>query len=228
MFHPGTGHAFEQGRSQVHRVANRPGAIVELAGAGLGIGDQVAHGLVGAVHRHADEEVVAKQRHQDVEILVQAVGQLLEEVRIGGDVHIVQLDHVGAVGGAALEGVNGDETVAARAVFHHHRLAPGAAELVGHQAREPIGPPADRKRVDDARRLGWPFGVAALRQCGPGCQSAQAAQREDCAAAAHRNVFVLHVLSPKSRCNGRIVERAAQTTYVVLLLAAIAKWHKSR
>ena len=135
----------------------------------LGIGDEIADGLVGAVDGHADKEVVAEQGHQDVEVLVQVVGQLLEQVGVGRDMDVVQLDHVRAVGRAALEFVDGDEAVAAGTVFHHHGLAPGAAQLVGHQARNAIGTAAYGEGVDDARGLGGPLVALGERGGCHGC-----------------------------------------------------------
>ena len=154
VLHLRAGGRLEQLRAQVHRVADRPRAVVELARVGLGVGDQVAHGLVLAVGRHGEEEVGLEQRQQRVEVLGRVVGQLLEQRRIGREVHVVEHDQVVPVLGAALEGVDRDEAVAAGPVLDHHRLAPGARELVGHQARHAVRAAAHRERRDDAHRLG--------------------------------------------------------------------------
>ena len=138
----------------MHRVTHRPRAVVEFAGARLGVGHHVGHSLVGAVGAHGKEEVGAEQRQQGVEILGRVVGQLLEQAGVGGQVYVVEHDKVMPVLGAALEGIDRNEAVAAGAVFHHHRLAPGFGELVGHQARHAIGAAAHREGGDDAHRLG--------------------------------------------------------------------------
>ena len=68
--------------------------------------------------------------------------------------HVVSDQDVGAIFGAALPGVNGNEAVATGAVFHHHGLAPAAREFVGHQAGHTVRATTDRERRDDANRLG--------------------------------------------------------------------------
>ena len=51
--------------------------------------------------------------------------------------HVVELDQVVAVCGAALEGVDRDEAVAAGLVLDDHRLAPLLVQLVGHARAAP-------------------------------------------------------------------------------------------
>ena len=68
--------------------------------------------------------------------------------------HVVEHDEVMPILGAALEGIDRNEAVAAGAVFHHHRLAPGFGELVGHQTRHAIGAAPHREGGDDAHGLG--------------------------------------------------------------------------
>ena len=184
----------------MHRVAHGPRAVVELAGARLGVGNQVGHGLVGAVDRHADEEEGAEQRQDDFEVLVDAVGQLLEQMGIGRQVDVVQLDDVRAVGGAALEGLDGDETVAAGAVFHDDGLVPQARQLVGHQARSAVRPAAHGERIDDAHLLGGPVGGGTrLGTRGRQRAQGQGAKGEARLAAIDAEGAVFHCLSP-SRC----------------------------
>src|SRR3989344_69392 len=62
VLHLRAGGRFEQLRAQVHRVAHRPAAVVELAGARPGIGHDVAHGLVLAARAHGEEEMRLEQR----------------------------------------------------------------------------------------------------------------------------------------------------------------------
>ena len=75
-------------------------------------------------------------------------------MRVSRQVNAVELYQVGAICCAALEGVNGNETVATGAVFYGDRLAPTFGQLVGHQAGHTFGAAAHRKGRDDAHRLG--------------------------------------------------------------------------
>ena len=167
-------------RVQVHDGAIAAGGVVQLAGVGLGIADQLLHGL--------DRQRVGDQQHaggighmgNGCEVLVRAVGQLGHQVR---------RDRMGAAGGeqqgvaigARLGGLGrADGAARARAVVNHQRLAQLLRHLLRHHAGDQIGGTAGRKRHDDADRAIRPW--CALRsgklgQHGQGHTSGQAGEQ---------------------------------------------------
>ena len=73
---------------------------------------------------------------------------------IGGEVDVVQLDQFMAVGRSGLEGVDGDEAIAAGLVFNGDRLTPSFRKFVGQQTQHAFWPAAHREGRGDAHGLG--------------------------------------------------------------------------
>ena len=105
----------------------------------------------------------------------QLVTPLIAELAV--DAH--QQQQVGAVLGAALPGVDGDEAIAAGTVLDDHACAPGARELVSHQTGHAVGAAAHREGADDAHLLGGELlRSGELRRQSGGCGSHAQRQRQ--------------------------------------------------
>ena len=93
--------------------------------------------------------------------------------------HVVEHDQVMPVLGAALERVDGDEAIATGAVLDDHACAPGARELVSHQAGHAIGASTHGEGADDAHLLGGELlRSGELRRQSGGCGSHAQRQRQ--------------------------------------------------
>ena len=130
------------------------GAVVELAGIGLGLGDQLLHGL-RAVGANDQQRGVLRGQRDRREVLKRVVGQIL-----GGDrVHHQRDVHGDQQRVAVRRGLRdllcADRGIAAGAVLDHDRLAPALGQLLAEQACHEVGRPARRERHDELHRPGW-------------------------------------------------------------------------
>ena len=153
------------------RAGQRAGrAIGELAGIGLGIGDEVGPGFERAVGRHHDAKSVAGD--------VQHIGDVLDRVPVdfGG---VTQTENAQrdlrqgiAVGRCALQLLRGQGAAGTGFVFDDDRLAKNLRGVIGQRPHGDIGRPASGKsddQLDGANRK-----ALGLRQP----QSRQGGQRQ--------------------------------------------------
>ena len=127
-----------------------PGAVVELAGTGLGARDQLLHRLRAVLGANAQERRVLGCERDRGEVLERIIRQVAGGDRIEhhGDVH--RREQGVAVGRQLGDARGGDCGVGARLIFDHHRLAPHLAQTLPDHASENVGRPAGRERHDDA------------------------------------------------------------------------------
>jgi len=83
------------------------------------------------------------------EVAQRVVRQGAEQVGVGGDGVVRRQQQGAAVGRGAHHCVGARDSGAAGAVLHHHRLAPGALQILGDRARQQIEPAAGREGNDD-------------------------------------------------------------------------------
>ena len=157
--HLDTGHRAEQLGRQVARSAAARGCKVEFVGFRFRERDQFAQ-VVRRHRRVDDQHPFAAADHRDRrETLDRVVGRLHQQRRhrmgIGG-----YQDRV-AIRGGLRDRVGSDHRIAARPVFHDHRLAQGLTQFVGDQPRQDVGVSSGRKRRDEADRF---VGVGGLRR----------------------------------------------------------------
>jgi hypothetical protein len=70
------------------------------------------------------------------------------------------------VGRAFRHNLGREVAAGARAVLHHHLLAPALGELLANRAREDVARPAGREADDEAHRLGGKVGgLRAAEAC---------------------------------------------------------------
>ena len=126
--------------------------VGELAGVGLGMGDELAHRLGGHVGMH-DQDV---GRRDDVgdrrEILDPVIRQLGDQVMQDGVGRVHADEQRVAVGRRFRRGFRRDRSGAAGAVLDHGDLA-ALAELLRQRAGDEVGDAAGRGRDDDLDRL---------------------------------------------------------------------------
>ena len=112
----------------------------------------------GEKQRRAGEQ---RNRH---EVLLQAVGDLLEEQRVDREHRAVGHQKGVAIRRRCLDRGRGDAAVSARAILHHHRLADAILQSQADETRDRVGHASRRIGHDEAnalrgiRRLGgrWP------------------------------------------------------------------------
>jgi len=128
---------------QVRTGQGAGGAVGQLAGVGLGVGDEVGPGLERAVAGHHDAEGVAGH--------VQDIADVLDRVPVDlGGVADAKHPQRGLRDGVAvrlrgLQLLHGQRAASARLVFHDHRLAQDLAGVLGELAHGDVRRAASRE-----------------------------------------------------------------------------------
>jgi hypothetical protein len=147
--------ALEKPEQQKIRITGGGGRI-ELSRLGADESHEVPERAEPKRHRCREGEHDGGNARNRKQIKLRAVGKLVVLVRVDGKgSHRPEQQRVVVVG--AGECANGDETVAARTVFDHHRLAPARAQPIGEQPRRDIRCARWSERDDEphrARRIG--------------------------------------------------------------------------
>ena len=94
-------------------------------------------------------------------VLHRVVGNLLEEVLVGGVRRVGRDEHGVAVGRRLLHRFRADEARRARLVVDDHRLLGDARDLLAERARELVGGAAGRERHDERELL---VGILGVRE----------------------------------------------------------------
>ena len=165
VHHENPGVALEHLHAQVRGGAAAQRGIVEPARLALCQRDKFLQGC--HLDRRMYDDHVRYHRHlrDRLEVLDRVVGHL----RVQRDVDGVRTGHAHhqrvAVGGGFGHHLRPYVAAGAAAVFHHHRLLPGGAHLVGKGARGDVGSAAGREGHDDTD---LPRGEVGLRERGAG------------------------------------------------------------
>ncbi len=149
---------------EMRRIAGARRRVVDLAGIGLRVGDEVAELLVafGGIEDHHDRHVAERDDRGEI-------GHLETEVRAGRRRHGMGrgIDQDGVAVRLRLgDRAHADGVAGAWAVFHNDRLPELGGELIGDDARHDVARAAGGQRHDDADRLGRPRRCRSLRRCG--------------------------------------------------------------
>jgi len=129
---------------------------VELSGIGLGVVDQLAHGLGRDAGVH-DHQVDRHQQRRDADEILRIVGQRLDQMRIEDLRPRGREQQRVAVRSGLGDAVGSDDRPGAGLVLDDHRLLQPLAQAIADETRHDVGPAARRKRHDDAndpRRIG--------------------------------------------------------------------------
>ena len=177
------GRELEQLHAEMQRAADAAGAILDIAGLGLGKRDEFLDRL-GRQIRIDRERVWARCEQRDRRKRLQrVVGQLVERrvdrMRDGDDQQRV------AVGRCFRHQLGADDAAGAGLVLDHELLAEPLAELRADDARQNVVEPARRERHDHPHRL-----VRIVALCGGRRNQHQARtdrhqQSRDCSCHAH-------------------------------------------
>ncbi len=168
----GAGRELEQFDRQMADGAGAERAHVDLAGIGLGVGDQFRHRLRRECRRCDQHERQRDEAADRRDVAQEVERQLLVEGgvdRVGGG---GQQDGV-AVGRRADHRLRRDVVGGAGLVLDHHRLAEALRQEVGHDPRQDVGGAAGRIRHDPADRPGREVAAAAA----PFAQKAKACEQ---------------------------------------------------
>ncbi|MCY1546509.1 hypothetical protein D9M68_825090 [compost metagenome] len=171
------------------RCAHARGAVEQLAGLGLGIGQQlahVAHRQVVVDHQHVG---VVDQRRQRREVLHRVEGHAALHVRVDGDGRARAEEQHRTVGRRLGHGVAAERAGGAGPVVHDHLRAQLLAQRGREQARGAVHRPAGRiahHQLDERRQRLLREG--AVRQCG----QRRAARQRGHELAARKEVEGLH------------------------------------
>jgi hypothetical protein len=152
----GPGAQLEQLGDQMGEVAVAHGAEIELAGIGLGIGNQLLHGLRREIRRHHQHLVAFGDLGDRREMLggvvvAEPVDRRPDHQRAG----IAEQERI-AVGLGASDRLAAERAAGAAAVLDDHGLAENRSEPLRHQPRGGVDRPARRIRH---HQLDQPVGI---------------------------------------------------------------------
>ncbi len=175
--HFGTSDLLEQLGRRVRRRADALRRKVDLAGIGLGIGDQLGHRLGRKILAHQND--VGNVRHdRNRHELRRIVVKRFVKQWIGRDRRRLRRQERVTIGRRMENIVGGDAAADAGPVLDHHRLAEKGLHLGGDQPGDGVDAPAGRYRDDDPDRMVGVASGAALcprgRCCGAGSNDAEA------------------------------------------------------
>jgi hypothetical protein len=155
----------EQLARHVLRRAHARRAVGQLAGIGLGVGDEVGDRL----HRQVVVDEEDRRHHQRGrdrrQVLERIVRQRLQAGQ-DGDGGVAGPEQRVTVGRRLGDAVGADGAGVAGDVLDHDRLAPRLGELVGEQTRGDVGGAARREADDELDRLVGPLGLRGERLAG--------------------------------------------------------------
>ena len=178
MLHVDAGLLRQIGHGHVRGAAVAARAVVDLAGMGLGIGNE--RGQVLDRQRGVDHQHVGHARHpgNGREALDRVVGQLgVQAGRDGQRAHMAHQQRIAVARGLG-HAVGANAAARARDVLGNDRLAPGGGQLMAYRAAQNVGRAAGRERDDQAYCLVRVSGLGEGR-AQPQRSAAQAAgQRE--------------------------------------------------
>ena len=149
----GAGAQLEHFHGQVVRRAVARRGVVELAGVGLGVGDEVFQRLRLEARVHHQRQRETADAADVGEVFFGVEGQLAEQVFVESQHRVVGRHEGAAVGLGGGYDLRADVGGRARAVVDHHLLAQRLAHGLGHGAGQHVGAAAGRVRHDPAQRL---------------------------------------------------------------------------
>jgi hypothetical protein len=145
----GAGFLLEILHAQVRVGADAVRSVIEVPGLGLCHRDQVGHALY--VERRVDHQHRrnAAQYDDRREILDRIVGQLAEQMRVGGHRGVRRNQEREAVRRRARDRLRANGIIPAGAVIDDDRLAPRLGQPLGDDTGHGVGDPAGRNRHDE-------------------------------------------------------------------------------
>lgn len=165
-----------------HRSATRRSKR-ELAGAGLGRGNEIRERLVGRIGTHHEHDRLRRNdRHRD-KVFRRVVGHLCVQRRV--DRQVGRLPHAEGVAIRLALGyrVHADVAASARPVFDHKSPSGAGLELVRDETRDEVRATGRRERHDQLDALAGISGLreAAQRRCQAGdeCEKERATMQWD-------------------------------------------------
>jgi hypothetical protein len=151
----------------------------ELAGIGLGIGDQIGDRLHRQLRIDDQHERRLREQGQRNEVAERVIRQALVERNIDRHGRCRRHQQRVAVGRGLLHRDRGDDAAGAGLVLDDNALAEPLLQILRHHPRQKIGAATRRERIDDRNR---PRGIV-LREC---CRRRQQQQaNEPCEARLH-------------------------------------------
>ncbi len=180
----------EQLARHVLRRADAGRAVGELAGIGLGVGDQVGDRL----HRQVvvdQEDRGHRERRRDRRQVLQRIERQRLQAGQDGDGGIARPHQRVAVGGGLGDLVGADGARIAGDVLDDHRLAPGLGEFLREHAAGDVGGAAGGEAHDQPHRLLRPRGL------GKGCGTGR--QRDEHEGERQRANDTIHLFPPVGR-----------------------------
>ena len=169
------GHRFEEFGREVGRAADAARAVVELAGARLGVGDQLLHRLHGHRRVHDQQQRRGIHHRHRREVGERVEGEPGIEVRAHHQCGVAHQQGV-AVGFRPGHDLGADDAAGARPVVDHHLLPERCAEMLADQAGHDVEHAgARRERHHDAERA---VGIV-LRRCSTCFQRRQRARQKE-------------------------------------------------
>ena len=135
MGHLGAGGMLQHLGHQVRGRAQRERRVVQLVRVGLGIVDQVFHGVEGRRGRHDQHRARAGREHHRHQVFQRVIGQLGEQVRVLARGHADRVQDGVAIGRRLQQFLHAQDGAGARLVFDQH----GHAQCRLHFGRQHAG-----------------------------------------------------------------------------------------